>query len=99
MCIVVCTTTSEYYVIVIIKRNFIYLYKTSFCTIYKAMVRSELEYAVSVWNPYRKEDILRIQKVLMRATKIVSSAKLLPYKDRLKRLKFKHSNLYEIEEI
>jgi len=46
-----------------------------------------LEYAVSVWNPYRKEDISRIDKVQTRATKKGSSNKLLPYKDSLKRLK------------
>jgi len=64
-----------------------YLSETSFCTIYKAMVRSQLEYLVSVWNPYIKEDILRIEKGQMRAMKIVSSVKLLPYKNRLERLK------------
>ena len=67
-----------------------YLSETSFCTIYKAMVRSQLEYAVSVWCdlcPYRKEDILRIEKVQMRTTKFVPSVKLLPYKDRLEKLK------------
>jgi len=47
----------------------------------------QLENAVSVWNPYRKEDISRIEKVQMRATQIVSSVELLQYKDRLKRLK------------
>jgi len=50
------------------------------------MVRSQLEYAVAVWNPYRKEDILWIEKVQMRATKIVSLVRRLPCKDRLKRL-------------
>jgi len=40
-----------------------YLSETSFCTTYRAMVKSQLEYAVSVWNPYRIEDILRIEKV------------------------------------
>jgi len=62
-----------YFVIGIIQRNFMYLSEKSFCTIYKAIVRSQLEYAVSVWK--RKEDILRIEKVQMRATKIVSSVK------------------------
>lgn len=76
-----------YSVLGIIKRNFMYLSETSFCTLYKAMVRSQLEYAVSVWNPYSKEDILRIEKVQMRATKLVSSIKLLSYTDRLRRLK------------
>ena len=55
--------------------------------LYKAIVKSQLEYAVSVWCPYRKEDILRIEKVQMRATKLVSSVKNLSYTDRLKKLK------------
>jgi len=77
---------NAYSVIGIIKRNFMYLSETSICSIYKAMVRSQLEYAVAVWNPYRKEVILRIEKVQIWATKIVSSVKRLPYKDRHKRL-------------
>ena len=51
------------------------------------MIRSQLEYAVSVWCPYRKEDISRIEKVQMRATKLVSSVKNLSYIDRLEKLK------------
>jgi len=57
-----------YSVIGIIKRNFMYLSEKSFCTIYKAIVRSQLEYDVSVRCPYRKEDILKLEKVQMRAT-------------------------------
>jgi len=81
----------SYSVIGIVKRNFMYAYlsETSFFTIYMALVRSQLDDAASVWNPYRKEDILRKEKVQMRATKIVSSVKRLPYKDRIKsRLNF-----------
>jgi len=37
----------------IIKRNFIYLSEEAFVSLYKTLVRSHLEYANSVWNPYR----------------------------------------------
>lgn len=36
----------------VIKRNFMYLSEKSLCTIYKAMIRSQLECKVSVWCPY-----------------------------------------------
>ena len=39
----------------IINRNFIYLPPHSF-NIYKALVRSHLEHAVSVWSPHHKLD-------------------------------------------
>jgi len=39
----------------IIKRNFLYLNKHSFVSLYKAMVRPHLEYANSVWCLYKKE--------------------------------------------
>ena len=50
------------------------------------MVRSQLEYANSVWNPHSKEDIEIIEKVQMRATKLVESVKHLSYEDRLKKI-------------
>ena len=69
----------------IIKRNFIQLSEISFCMLYKAMIRPQLEFAVSVWCPNRKEDNLRIEKVQIRATKLVSSVNNLSYIDRLKK--------------
>jgi len=45
----------------IIKINFIYLHEDSFVLLYKAMVRPHLEYANSVWLPYKKE-ILKLLK-------------------------------------
>jgi len=56
------------------------------------MIRSQLEYTVSVWNPYRKEDILGMEKVQMRATNIVSLVLLLP-----KDLNYQCLNLEELE--
>ena len=37
----------------IVKRNFSDLDKNSFVQLYKSVVRCHLEYAVSVWNPYK----------------------------------------------
>ena len=59
----------------IIKRNFIYLYEDAFVMLYKSLVRSHLEYANSVWNPHRLELIKDLEKVQMRATKLVISIK------------------------
>jgi hypothetical protein len=71
----------------IIKRNFIYLDKEAFVMLYKSMVRSHLEYCNSVWHPYKQGLIKDLEKVQMRATKLVLSVKYLSYKDRLKKLK------------
>ncbi len=38
----------------LIYRTFQYLDKPTFLLLYKAFVRSQLEYASSVWNPYLK---------------------------------------------
>ena len=75
-----------YSILGIIKRNFIYLDNDSFVLLYKAMVRPHLEYANSVWCPYKKGDIEIIEKVQKRATKLIISLKHLPYIERLKQL-------------
>ena len=71
----------------IIKRNFKYVDNFTFLTLYKSLVRSPLEYAGSIWSPYKKELIELIEKVQRRATKIMPNLKYLPYEDRLKALK------------
>jgi len=55
----------------IIKRNFICLDERSFILLYKSMIRPNLEYANSVWSPYKLGDIKEIEKVHKRATKLV----------------------------
>src|SRR6266516_7054805 len=47
------------------------------------MVRSHLEYAGSVWNPYKKGLIRGLETVQKRATKLIRVCKDLSYKDRL----------------
>lgn len=55
--------------------------------LYKQLVRPLLEYAVQSWNPYLQKDIVMIEKVQRRATKIIPQLHDLPYPERLKSLK------------
>ncbi len=55
----------------IIKRNFKKMDENTFIKLYKTMVRSQLEYAVSVWSPYKKTVIYAIERVQKRATKMI----------------------------
>jgi len=71
----------------IIKRNFIYVDKSTFILLYNAMVRPHTEYAHGVWNPFLKGNIENIEKVQKRSTKLVISLKHLTYKERLEQLK------------
>ena len=48
---------------------------TSFILLYKSMVRLHLEYANSVWSPYKIGDIKEIEKVQKRATKLIMNLK------------------------
>jgi len=51
------------------------------------MVRPHLEYANSVWCPYKKGDTELVEKVQKRAIKLIISLKYLPYTEILKQLK------------
>jgi len=55
----------------IIKRNFVYISRNRFVTLYKSLVRSHLEYANSVWYPTRKTDADKLERVLKRVTKLI----------------------------
>jgi len=72
-----------YFMLGIIKRNFIYLAVTIFTLLYKGMVGSLIDYCSSVWEPYKKGDIEMLESVQKRATKILSQHRHLSYTDRL----------------
>jgi len=70
----------------IIRRNFRFLPLENFRLLYCSLVRSHLEYANPVFSPYFKTAIENLEKVQIRATKLVYSIKHLNYKERLKAL-------------
>ncbi|XP_063446842.1 uncharacterized protein LOC134726372 [Mytilus trossulus] len=71
----------------LIRRSFRYLDDKSFCLLFKALVRPHLEYASSVWSPYKKKDIESVENVQRRATKMLPNLKDLSYEESLKLLK------------
>lgn len=75
-----------YQVLGVVRRNFYNLAGAAFVMIYKAMVRSIVEYNSAVWSPYKVADVLEIEKVQKRATKIVRACKHMCYEDRLRYL-------------
>ncbi len=50
------------------------------------IIRLHLEYAAPAWSPYRKKDILTLQRVQRRSTKLVTKFKNLSYEERLVKL-------------
>ena len=70
----------------IIRNTFQCLDKEVFLPLYKSLIRPHLEYAAIIWRPYLKKDILAIENVQRRATKLVTGLREMPYQERLKKL-------------
>ena len=71
----------------IIKKSFLFLDASTLSTLYKSLVRSHLEYGNVVWGPTYKGDIIAVERVQRRATKLIREIKHLPYEERLKSLR------------
>ena len=71
----------------LIRRTFTYLDKESFKKLYTALVRPHLEYAQAVWSPHLKKYQDLVERVQMRATKLVDHMGALDYSERLKAMK------------
>ena len=70
----------------IIRRTYMFLNKEIFLPLYKALVRSHFDYAMSIWNPHMIKFIESVESVQRRATKLISKIKNLTYPERLKAL-------------
>ena len=70
----------------LIRRSFSYLDGHLFKKLFTTFVRPHLEYAQSVWSPHLRKYTNAIEKVQIRATKLVDGLKHLEYEERLKKL-------------
>ena len=69
-----------------IKRQFQYRNERTVLTLYNALVRPLLEYAVPFWSPTRQSDIARLERVQARATKLIPALRNKGYERRLDEL-------------
>ncbi|XP_077980329.1 uncharacterized protein LOC144435579 [Glandiceps talaboti] len=70
----------------IICRTFNFLDKDTFLFLYRGLIRPHLEYAHSVWTPYKAHQINTIESVQRRATKLIPGLHELTYPERLRSL-------------
>ena len=70
----------------ILQRSFSYWTTDTIKPLFNTFVRPHLEYAATAWSPYHKQDIVRLENVQRRATKLVPCLKNMSYEDRLKYL-------------
>ena len=70
-----------------IKKSFSLLDQSTVPLLYKSLVRPHLEYANVMWGPFYKGDVMLVERVQRRTTKLVEGIKSLPYQHRLHHLK------------
>ena len=58
-----------------VKRAFIHFDRETFNIVYNTYIRPHIEYCVQAWSPYDAKDILMLEKVQRRATKLVIGLK------------------------
>lgn len=60
--------------------------------LYNVMAKPHLEYCVQFWSPYLRKDILALERVQRRFTRLIPELRGLAYEERLSRL-----GLYSLE--
>ncbi len=59
------------------------LNRGNFISLYRALVRPQLEFGNVIWSPSRKKDITSLENEQRRSTKMVNGLRHLSYKERL----------------
>ncbi len=72
-----------------LRRTFHYLNEESFIPLYKSLVRTHLDFASTVWSPYKAKHIEQLEAVQRRITKQLPGMQNLSYPERL-RIVFSH---------
>ena len=54
-----------------IKHTFTFMNTQMFMKLYPSLVRTHMEFAVQAWSPQLKKDIILLEKVQQRATRLV----------------------------
>ena len=70
----------------IIGRSIEYKSKDTIVTLYNSLVRPIMEYCVQAWCPYYQKDIIKLERVQRRVTKMIPSLRNKSYEERLKDL-------------
>jgi ribonucleases P/MRP protein subunit RPP40 len=70
-----------------IYRSFTYKSKDVVLQLYKSLVRPHLEFCVQAWRPHLQKDIMLLEKVQRRATRMIDNFQKLSYEERLSKLK------------
>ena len=65
------------------RRTIMYKEKQLIVPLYKAIVRTHLEYCIQAWRPYRKKNIDNLERIQRRATKMIPELRYLSYESRL----------------
>ena len=68
----------------LIRINITYKKKTLIVPLYKAIAKSQLQFCIQAWRPYRKKDIDTHERIQRRATKMIQELRDLSYEERLK---------------
>ena len=74
-----CVVKKANQVLAVIKRSFNTRDEITITTLFKSMVRPHLEYANAIWGPHFQADIIKVESVQRRATKMIYGLTNLPY--------------------